>query len=110
MQVFLRLVQLGHGTAESRRRLPLADLTDLDLDPVALSSVLDAFGRRRLLSFDREPVAGHATVEVAHESLFREWDRLAGWIDRHRAALRRFETFFAAADEWEASGRTPTTC
>jgi basic membrane lipoprotein Med (substrate-binding protein (PBP1-ABC) superfamily)/DNA-binding SARP family transcriptional activator len=105
MQVFLRLVQLGHGTAESRRRLPLADLTDLDLDPVALSGVLDAFGRRRLLSFDRESVAGHATVEVAHESLFREWDRLAGWIDRHRAALRRYETFSAAADEWEASGR-----
>ena len=105
MQVFLRLVQLGHGTAESRRRLPLADLTELDLDPVALSGVLDAFGRRRLLSFDREPVAGHATVEVAHESLFGEWDRLAGWIDRHRAALRRYETFSAAADEWEASGR-----
>ena len=105
MQVFLRLVQLGHGTAESRRRLPLADLTELDLDPVALSGVLDAFGRRRLLSFDREPVAGHATVEVAHESLFREWDRLAAWIDRHRAALRRFETFSAAADEWEVSGR-----
>ncbi len=105
MQVFLRLVQLGHGTTESRRRLPLADLTELDVDPVALSSVLDAFGRRRLLSFDREPASGQATVEVAHESLFREWDRLAGWIDRHRAALRRYETFTAAADEWEASGR-----
>jgi basic membrane lipoprotein Med (substrate-binding protein (PBP1-ABC) superfamily)/DNA-binding SARP family transcriptional activator len=105
MQVFLRLVQLGHGTAESRRRLPISDLTELDLDPVALSSVLDAFGGRRLLSFDREPVAGHATVEVAHESLFREWDRLAAWIDRHRAALRRYETFTAAAEEWEASGR-----
>jgi basic membrane lipoprotein Med (substrate-binding protein (PBP1-ABC) superfamily)/DNA-binding SARP family transcriptional activator len=105
MQVFLRLVQLGHGTTESRRRLPLADLTELELDPVALSSVLDAFGRRRLLSFDREPASGQATVEVAHESLFREWDRLAGWIERHRAALRRYETFSAAADEWEASGR-----
>ena len=105
IQVFLRLVQLGHGTAESRRRLPLADLTELDLDPVALSSVLDAFGRRRLLSFDRDPASGQATLEVAHESLFREWDRLAGWIDRHRAALRRYETFTAAADEWEASGR-----
>jgi basic membrane protein A len=105
MQVFLRLVQLGHGTTESRRRLPLADLTGLDVDPVALSGVLDAFGKRRLLSFDREPATGQATVEVAHEALFREWDRLAGWIDRHRAALRRYETFTAAADEWEASGR-----
>ena len=105
MQLFLRLVQLGRGTTESRRRLALAELTSLDLDPVVLSKVLDAFGERRLLSFDRDPATDQATVEVAHESLFREWNRLAGWIDRHRAALVRFETFTAAADEWEASGR-----
>jgi len=105
MQVFLRLVQLGQGTTESRRRLPLSDLMGLDLDPVALSKVLETFGARRLLSFDREPTTDQASIEVAHESLFREWDRLAGWIDRHRTALQRLETFMAAADEWEASGR-----
>jgi len=104
-QLFLRLVQLGRGAAETRRRLALAELTSLDLDPVALSNVLEAFGERRLLSFDREPATDQATIEVAHESLFREWSRLARWIDGHRAALIRFETFTAAADEWEASGR-----
>ena len=36
-----------------------AELADLDVDPVALSEVLDTFGRRhRLLSFDRDPVTG----------------------------------------------------
>jgi basic membrane lipoprotein Med (substrate-binding protein (PBP1-ABC) superfamily)/DNA-binding SARP family transcriptional activator len=105
MQVFLRLVQLGHGTTESRRRLALADLTGLDLDPVALSKVLEAFGQRRLLSFDRDAVTEQATIEVAHESLFGEWDRLAGWIERHRAALQRYEALMRATDEWEASGR-----
>ena len=105
MQVFLHLVQLGVGTAESRRRLPLADLMGLDLDPVALSAVLDAFGRRRLLSFDRESTTQQATVEVAHESLFREWDRLAGWIDRHRTALQRYEALMVATDEWQAADR-----
>ena len=105
MQVFLHLVQLGVGTTESRRRLPLADLTGLDLDPVALSAVLEAFGRRRLLSFDRESTTQQATVEVAHESLFREWDRLAGWIDRHRSALQRYEALMAATDEWQAADR-----
>ena len=105
MQVFLHLVQLGVGTTESRRRLPLADLMGLDLDPVALSTVLEAFGRRRLLSFDRESNTQQATVEVAHESLFREWDRLAGWIDRHRSALQRYEALMAATDEWLAADR-----
>src|SRR6185369_17110194 len=89
----------------SRRRLALAEVTSLDLDPVVLSNVLDAFGQRRLLSFDRDSATGQATVEVAHEALFREWHRLAGWIDGHRAALVRFETFTAAADEWDEFGR-----
>ena len=104
-QVFLHLVQLGVGTTESRRRLPLADLMGLDLDPVDLSTVLEAFGRRRLLSFDRESTTQLATVEVAHESLFREWDRLAGWIDGHRTALQRYEALMAATDEWQAADR-----
>jgi len=103
MQVFLHLVQLGVGTSESRRRLALADLTSLDLDPVALSSVLDAFGGRRLLSFDRDALTRQATIEVAHESLFREWSRLADWIDRHRTALQRYEALAAATDEWLAA-------
>ena len=106
-QVFLHLVQLGAGTSESRRRLPLSDLTSLNLDPVALSTVLDVFGERRLLSFDRDSTSQQATIEVAHESLFREWDRLAGWIDRHRTTLHRYEALAAATDEWQAAGRHP---
>ena len=69
--------------------------------------MLDAFGRRRLLSFDRESTTQQATVEVAHESLFREWDRLAGWIDRHRSALQRYEALTDATDEWQAADRHP---
>jgi basic membrane protein A len=105
MQVFLRLVRPGRGTIDSRRRIPLQDLTDLDLDPVVLSEVLGAFARHRLLSFDRDVVSGVAEVEVAHEALLREWDRLAGWIDRFRTAIRRHETLTAAVGEWELSGR-----
>ena len=107
MQVFLRLVRPGRSPIDSRRRPSLSELTDLDVDPVALSEVLDSFGRHRLLAFDRDPVTGDATVEVAHEALLREWDRLAGWIDRHRAALRRHSSFATAAEEWETADRDP---
>jgi basic membrane protein A len=107
VQVFLHLVQVGAGASEARRRLPVADLMSLDLEPVALSAVLDAFGERRLLTFDRDPATQQATAEVAHESLFREWDRLAGWIDRHRAGLQRYQALVAATDEWQAAGRHP---
>jgi basic membrane lipoprotein Med (substrate-binding protein (PBP1-ABC) superfamily) len=107
LQVVLRLVRLSEGARHARHRVPVRELTSLELDPVALSEVLDEFGRHRLLSFDRDPISGNATVEVAHEALLWEWERLAGWIDRHRGDLRQHESFAAAGDEWESSGRNP---
>jgi hypothetical protein len=107
MQVFLRLVRPGHGAAESRRRVTLAELTDIGVDPVVLSQVLTTFGHGRLITFDRDPASGRATVEVAHEALLVEWERLAGWIERHRAELRGHAALMAAAEEWESSGRNP---
>ncbi|HZD18516.1 MAG TPA: BMP family ABC transporter substrate-binding protein [Actinomycetota bacterium] len=107
MQVFLRLVRVGHGTEDARRRVPISELTALDLDPVALSEVLERFGRHRLLSFDRDASSGHAMVEVAHEALLWEWGRLARWVEKHRAGLRKHDAFVTAADEWETSGRNP---
>ncbi len=104
-QVFLRLVRIGRDGQESRRRVAVAELADLDLDPVALSEILDKFGRHRLLSFDRDAATGSPTVEVAHDAFLRGWDRLAGWIDRHRTALVRRDSLVAALDEWEGSGR-----
>ena len=105
MQVLLRMVRLGQGTGDARRRVPVAELTDLDIDSVVLSGVLQRLARRRLLSFNRDPVSGAPSVEVAHEALLTEWKRLAGWIERHRTGLRRLESLRTAAQEWEDSGR-----
>ncbi len=107
LQVFLRLVRVGEATRHSRRRVALAELTALELDTVALSRLLAEFGRHRLLSFDRDPMSGNATVEVAHEALLSEWDRLAEWLEAHRSDLRRHESLSAATTEWEAAGRDP---
>jgi basic membrane lipoprotein Med (substrate-binding protein (PBP1-ABC) superfamily)/DNA-binding SARP family transcriptional activator len=106
-QVFLRLVSLSEGARPSRRRVPLRELTGLDVDPVALSTVLDEFGCHRLLSFNRDATTSDAVVEVAHEALLWEWERLAGWIETHREDLRRQRSLAAAADEWESTDRNP---
>jgi basic membrane lipoprotein Med (substrate-binding protein (PBP1-ABC) superfamily)/DNA-binding SARP family transcriptional activator len=106
-QVFLRLVSLSEGARPSRRRAPLRELNALDVDPVALSAVLDEFGRHRLLSFDRDPTTGDAVVELAHEALLWEWERLAGWIEAHREDLRRQQSLAAAAEEWKSTDRNP---
>jgi basic membrane lipoprotein Med (substrate-binding protein (PBP1-ABC) superfamily)/DNA-binding SARP family transcriptional activator/class 3 adenylate cyclase len=107
VQLFLRLVRIQDRGAPVRRRLPISDLTALELDPVVLSNVLDSFGRSRLLSFDRDATTGNATVEVAHDALLTEWERLAGWIEDHRDDLQRHETLASAAQAWETAGRDP---
>jgi serine/threonine protein kinase/WD40 repeat protein len=102
-ELFLRLVTLGEGTPDTRRRVRLSELASIEADPHAMESALDAYGRHRLLTFDRDPGTREPTVEVAHEALLGAWDRLRGWIDEARDDIRVRNTLAAAASDWEAS-------
>jgi WD40 repeat protein/DNA-binding SARP family transcriptional activator len=107
-QVLLRLVTLGEGREDTRRRVTRAELAALDLDVENLDAMLDAFGRHRLLTFDREPSTREPTVEIAHEALLREWPRLRGWIDEARDDLRRARALTRSATEWHAADDDPS--
>ena len=100
-RVFGRLVALGEGTEDTRRRALRSELGD----EVAVAEVLDRFGHARLLSFDVDPQSREPTIEVAHEALIREWPRLREWLDEDRDGLRILRHLHTASREWEASGR-----
>ena len=104
-QLFLRLVTLGEGSADTRRRVPLSELSALEVDASAMESAIDAYGRHRLLTFDRDPSTREPTVEVAHEALLGAWERLSGWIDQAREDVRMHRRLSNAASEWESSAR-----
>jgi WD40 repeat protein/DNA-binding SARP family transcriptional activator len=104
-QVFLRLVTLGEGTQDTRRRVVRSELDALDVKRDAIDGVLDGFGRHRLLTFDRDPSTREATVEIAHEALLTAWGRLRGWIDEMREDLRQERRLARGAAEWRASER-----
>ena len=104
-QLFLRLVTLGEGAEDTRRRVERTELAAMEVDQDALAAAMDGFGSSRLLSFDRDPRSGTGTVEVAHEALLREWGRLRRWIDSAREDVRLHRRLAAAAREWETSGR-----
>ncbi len=107
-QLFLRLVALGEGTSDTRRRVLRSELATIEGQRSGVEVVLDTFGAQRLLSFDRDPITRSPTVEVAHEALLSEWRRLRDWIDDGRADLRYEKALGAAAAEWQASGRDPS--
>ena len=107
-QVFLRLVTLGEGTGDTRRRVLREELTTLGTDENGVAMVLETFGESRLLSFDRDPLSRGSTVEVAHEALLTEWRRLREWIDSGRDDLRMHRSLAVTAEEWVADDRDPS--
>ncbi len=100
-RAMIRLVSLGEGTEDTRRRVRRSELGS----DAALASFVDSFGDARLLSFDHDPVTREPTVEVAHEALIREWPRLREWLDEDRDGLRVHRHLTEVASEWIAAGR-----
>jgi WD40 repeat protein/DNA-binding SARP family transcriptional activator len=107
-QTFLRLVTLGEGRQDTRRRVARTELDALDVDQEAIDIVVDTFGRHRLLTFDREPATREPTVEIAHEALLSAWGRLRSWIDDARGDLRQERGLARATAEWRGSDGDPS--
>jgi DNA-binding SARP family transcriptional activator/basic membrane lipoprotein Med (substrate-binding protein (PBP1-ABC) superfamily) len=103
-QLMVRMIRKVRS-ASTARPVPLRDLLDLGVDPVALQAVLDAFGSRRLLTFDRD-ASGAVVVEIAHEYLITEWPQLVSWIDEHTEDLDRLSALDAATEEWVTADRS----
>ena len=102
-QTFLRLVTLGEGRQDTRRRVARSELDALDVERGAIDSVVDTFGRHRLLTFDREPSTREPTVEIAHEALLSAWGRLRTWTNDAREDLRHERGLARTAAEWRGS-------
>lgn len=107
-QLFLRLVTLGEGTEDTRRRVLQSTLLTIGEDADEMELVIDAFGRYRLLTFDHDPSTRSATVEVAHEALIRQWQLLRAWLDESREDLRIQTRLSALANEWINVNRDPS--
>ena len=100
-QIFLRLVTLGEGAEDTRRRVLRSELESLFSDQgSAINEVIDIFGQARLLSFDHDPATRRPTVEVAHEALLLEWRRLRSWLDQSRADIRMQIVLSNATTDW----------
>ena len=105
-QLFLRLVTLGEGQEDTRRRVLRSEVNALlgESPP----DVIEYYGEARLLSFDHDPQTREPTVEVAHEALLQEWGRLREWLDESRADIRMQRVLGNAAEEWRLAEQDPS--
>jgi WD40 repeat protein len=106
-QLFLRLVTLGENAEDTRRRVRRSELVPL-AEPGVMDGLLEAFGRHRLLSFDRDPTTREPTVEIAHEALLGAWERLRDWIDDAREDIRTQRRLASSVADWQAAEGDPS--
>ena len=106
-QLFLRLVTVSETHPDTRRRVSIAELHRLGMSDEAVASVLDVFGRYRILTFDRDPVTRAPTVEVAHEAILSQWERFESWIEDHREDLLVHRRLTTAIAEWQEFDQSP---
>lgn len=100
-QVFLPLVNIDEASGEPTRRR--VDVQALKPDPDA-DALIKALIDNRLLQTGSEGESIY--LEIAHEALFRSWERLKNWIDSVRGDLHLLREMRKAAQTWEESGRS----
>lgn len=108
-EIFLQLTELGEGTQDTRRRVAISDLIELDQEQDALKvqEVLQILADARLITTDVKSteLTHEARAEVAHEALIREWPTLRQWLDEDREGLRIHRQLNQDAQQWQALNR-----
>ncbi len=98
-ELFGRLVMPGQGAPDTRRRARLSELSE------PARHVADRFVAARLLVADRDLATREPVVEVAHEALLPNWQRLRGWLEADRRWLAQLHHLATASRAWNDSGR-----
>lgn len=96
--IFIQLVRPGEGTKDTRRLATKAELGE------ARWSLVQQLADERLVVTSRN-AANQETVEVVHEALIGNWDRLRQWIEKDRLFRVWQEQLRAAMRRWEETQR-----
>jgi formylglycine-generating enzyme required for sulfatase activity len=92
-RVFRELVVVDERGIATRQRAAIGRFGSEEL------ALIHKFADARLL------VTDESSVEVAHEAVFRRWERLTAWITEAQEDLILLRQMGSAADQWEHSGR-----
>jgi hypothetical protein len=98
LRAFTRLVRVAAASeegADTRQRVNLQDFTDVT------QKVLQEFVKTRLLVTNRNEATNEEIVEVAHEALIKNWDRLKDVLSKDRDFLLWRQRLNFLLTEWQ---------
>ena len=98
-RLLLRLVTIGDGTEDTRRRVSRDEL--FPHGGTRDSPVLDRLVAERLVTVHE------TTVEITHEALLSAWPLLRTWLNEDREGLRVHRRLTLDAAAWHDLGRDP---
>jgi WD40 repeat protein len=108
-RAFLAMVQLGEGTADTRRVARLSEFVAVGENPEHVRGVLGPYTDPVVRLVTASEHQGEPTFELTHEALITSWGRLSAWLgnvsdksegDRIRGDLRLQRRLALAATEW----------
>jgi tetratricopeptide (TPR) repeat protein len=104
-RVFLKLVQLGEGARDTRRRIPIADMVAHAELAETVRSILNRFAAHtaRLVTLSHQQ--GQEVAEITHEALLDNWATLREWLETSREDLRFERRVSETAHLWDCRGR-----
>jgi WD40 repeat protein/energy-coupling factor transporter ATP-binding protein EcfA2/Tfp pilus assembly protein PilN len=105
-RAFLKLIQLGEGTKDTRRRVKMRDMVAHGEDEKTVHAILSQFAQKdaRLVTLSQDK-QDHKTAEVTHEALLDNWQTLKGWLADSREDLRFEHRLNDAINNWENQRR-----
>lgn len=88
--IFKALTDTDSSNRKIRRPAQLSDLAEVSGRPVSeILSIIERFrtGGRSFLNLQNEP-SGDALIDISHESLIRQWNKLRAWVDEEAEKKR----------------------
>jgi len=103
--MFRRLCERGHQLRDVRRPTPLLEILELaHLNLDGVTQVADAFRSPEhsfLTPSFPEPLTTETVLDITHESLIRQWDRLNKWVELERESARTYRFLVENASLWK---------
>lgn len=107
-EMFLRLVTLGEGVEDTRRRVLRSELMALAGDEDRMDELIDTYAAYRLLTLDHDPASRRPMVEIAHEAILHEWEHLRVWLNESRHDIHLQRLLASAVSDWQNANRDPS--
>ena len=95
----LRLIQPGDGAEDTHRRATREELMATGGDSTLAEEVLRSWTEARLLTTTTDETKRRELINLAHETLIREWPRVQEWLKDERESARLLGQLRQAAAE-----------